>query len=54
MSIREMVMQLVALGLGFFGGMMAMRESYLGIIRGLKKLIKEQDQEIENMINGRA
>lgn len=44
MSIREIVIQALAVGTGFFAGMLAMRENYLGVIRNLKEIIKEYER----------
>lgn len=44
MSIREIIIQALAVGTGFFAGMLAMRESYIGVIRNLKAIIKEYER----------
>ena len=44
MTIREIIMQAVAVGIGFIGGMMCMRENYLGVIRSLRAVIKEYER----------
>ena len=44
MSIREIIIQALAVGTGFFAGMLAMRENYLGVIRSLKAIIKEYER----------
>ena len=44
MSIREIIIQALAVGTGFFAGMLAMRENYLGVIRNLKAIIKEYER----------
>ena len=42
--IREIIIQALAVGTGFFAGMLAMRENYIGIIRNLKAIIKEYER----------
>ena len=44
MSIREIIIQALAVGSGFIAGMLAMRENYLGVIRNLKAIIKEYER----------
>ena len=44
MSIREIIIQALAVGTGFAAGMLAMRENYLGVIRNLKAIIKEYER----------
>ena len=44
MSIREIIIQALAVGTGFFAGMLCMRENYLGVIRNLKAIIKEYER----------
>jgi hypothetical protein len=44
MTLREIIIQALAVGTGFFAGMLAMRENYLGVIRNLKAIIKEYER----------
>lgn len=44
MTLREIIIQALAVGTGFFAGMLAMRESYIGVIRNLKAIIKEYER----------
>lgn len=43
--IREIILQALAVGSGFIAGMLAMRESYLGVIRSLKAQIREYERD---------
>ena len=44
MSIREIIIQALAVGSGFIAGMICMRENYIGVIRNLKAIIKEYER----------
>ena len=44
MSIREIIIQALAVGSGFIAGMIFMRENYIGVIRNLKAIIKEYER----------
>lgn len=44
MTLREIIIQALAVGTGFFAGMLAMRENYISVIRNLKAIIKEYER----------
>ena len=44
MSIREILLQLAALVIGFIGGLLCMRDNYIGLIRSLRATIKEYER----------
>lgn len=50
-AIRATMEQLPALGLGFLGGMLFMRGSYMKMLRWLKTMVARQQREINRMRN---
>ena len=44
MTLREIIIQALAVGTGFFAGMLCMRENYIGVIRNLRETIKEYER----------
>lgn len=50
-AIRATMEQLPALGLGFLGGMLFMRGSYMKMLRWLKTMVARQQHEINRMRN---
>ena len=44
MTLREIIIQALAVGSGFIAGMICMRENYIGVIRNLKAIIKEYER----------
>ena len=45
MTLREIVVLAIAVGTGFFSGMLCMRENYLCVIRSLKAQIREYERD---------
>lgn len=50
-AIQATIKQLPALGLGFLGGMLFMRGSYMRMLRWLKTMVARQQREINRMRN---
>ena len=48
-AIRATMEQLPALGLGFLGGMLFMRGSYMKVLRWLKTMVARQQREINRL-----